>query len=130
MSRRVYLLGVGLALLAGAFLLTDALLWRPGVTEANVRRIRPGMTLAEVEALLGPFILDREDTPFHRAVREDALQVMCHGADSGVVHWYWHGEHGHAGVAFLGGRVLQALWIPDPPSGGGLLDRLHAWLGW
>ena len=33
--------------------MTDWLLWAPGLTEDNVRRIRPGMTLAEVEALLG-----------------------------------------------------------------------------
>jgi hypothetical protein len=33
--------------------MTGRLLWRPGLTEDNVRRIRPGMTLAEVEALLG-----------------------------------------------------------------------------
>jgi hypothetical protein len=43
----------GLALVVGALLLTDRLLWAPGLTEDNVRRIRPGMTLAEVEALLG-----------------------------------------------------------------------------
>jgi hypothetical protein len=51
MSRRVYLLGVGLAL---ALAVTNwALSLQPGVTEANCRRIRPGMTLAEVETLLG-----------------------------------------------------------------------------
>ena len=43
----------GLALVVGALLLTDRLLWQPGLTEDNVSRIRPGMTLAEVEALLG-----------------------------------------------------------------------------
>ena len=47
MSGRVYLLGVGLALVAGAFVLTDWLLappLTPGVTEANVKRLlsRPG----------------------------------------------------------------------------------------
>src|SRR5262245_55803841 len=54
MPRLVYLSGVGLLLLAGAFLLTDrALSLWPGVTEANVRRVRPGMTSHQVEALLG-----------------------------------------------------------------------------
>ena len=53
MQRRAYLWLGGMALVALALLLTDALLWRPGLTEDNVRRIRPGMTLAEVEALLG-----------------------------------------------------------------------------
>jgi hypothetical protein len=36
-----------------ALLLADRLLWQPELTEENVRRIRSGMTLAEVEALLG-----------------------------------------------------------------------------
>jgi hypothetical protein len=53
MSRRALLWLVGLALVVGALLLTDQLLWQPGLTEDNVRRLRPGMTLAEVEALLG-----------------------------------------------------------------------------
>jgi hypothetical protein len=41
------------ALVGGALMLTDRLLWQPGLTEDNVRRIKPGMTLAEVEVLLG-----------------------------------------------------------------------------
>jgi hypothetical protein len=43
----------GVALVVGALLLTDRLLWAPGLTEDNVRRIKAGMILAEVEALLG-----------------------------------------------------------------------------
>jgi hypothetical protein len=40
--------------LAVAFLATQAVLGPPaGVNEANVRRIRPGMTLSEVQAILG-----------------------------------------------------------------------------
>jgi hypothetical protein len=54
MSGRVYSLGIGIALVALAFLVTEAALGpRPGVTEVNARRIRPGMTMAEVEAVLG-----------------------------------------------------------------------------
>jgi hypothetical protein len=54
MSRQVYLLGVGMVLVAGALLAADAALGpRPGVTAANVRRIREGMTLEQVEGILG-----------------------------------------------------------------------------
>jgi hypothetical protein len=53
MSKRVYFGSVALYVLTLAFLLTDRLVWQPAVTEANVRRIRPGMTRAEVEAILG-----------------------------------------------------------------------------
>ena len=52
MSRRVYLLGVGITLVALALAFTDwALSVQPGVTEANVRPVRPGMQLAEVEGM-------------------------------------------------------------------------------
>jgi hypothetical protein len=54
MPRGVYLLGVGLALVALALALTDwALCPRPGVTAENVQRIRLGMTVHQVELLLG-----------------------------------------------------------------------------
>ena len=53
MSRRALLWLAGLALVFLALLRTVRLLWQPGLTEGNVRRIRPGMALAEVEALLG-----------------------------------------------------------------------------
>ena len=54
MPRRAYLLCfAGLALVVGALLLTDHLLWQPGLSEENVKRIQPGMTLKQVEALLG-----------------------------------------------------------------------------
>jgi hypothetical protein len=41
------------ALVVGVLFLTDRLLWEPGLIEDNVRRLLPGMTQAEVEALLG-----------------------------------------------------------------------------
>ena len=51
MLRRVFLLGVGVAL---GLAFTDwALSLQPGVTEANVRRVREGMRLQEVESILG-----------------------------------------------------------------------------
>src|SRR5262249_13549920 len=54
MPRLVYLLGVGIGLVAVAFALTCQILGpAPGVTEANAKRIQKGMALPEVEALLG-----------------------------------------------------------------------------
>jgi hypothetical protein len=53
MPRLVYLAGLALVVLTGAFLLPRELTWRPGPTAANVARIRPGMTMEEVEALMG-----------------------------------------------------------------------------
>jgi hypothetical protein len=54
MPRFIYLLGLGMALIGLALAVTDWVMGpHPGATEANARRIRPGMTLAEVEAILG-----------------------------------------------------------------------------
>src|SRR4051794_32019633 len=53
MPRWVFSLGVGMALVAVAFVVTDTCIGpRPGMTEANARRIRPGMTLKDVQLIL------------------------------------------------------------------------------
>jgi hypothetical protein len=117
MSGRVYLLGVGVALVALAFLLTDALVWEPGVTEANVRRIRPGMSLDQVEAILGEkgIAVDLRDNPPGRPPS---------------VPWLWSARTGAAWVRVgAGGRVESASWMscrPEPSP----FARLRAWLGW
>jgi hypothetical protein len=119
MPGRVYLLGVGLALVALAFAVTDwALTLGPGLTTANVRRIRPGMTLAEVEAILGRCSADSSGgRPAWLTIRE------------------WRGRLGR-GVIHFGpdGRVMesftQAAVIIRPNAGGpGPWQRLRAWLG-
>ena len=114
MSRRVYLLGVGIVLVAGAFLLTDALLWRPGVTEANVRRIRPGMKRTEVEAVLG---------------RQNGGTIIMGGLPRIEV---WEGECGVANVQFdRHGGTQAAQFLTAPPTReSNPLTRLRAWLGW
>src|SRR5262245_55713008 len=54
MPRWVFLLGVGIYLITMGFLVTVAILGpTPGVTEGNLRRIREGMTMQQVEAILG-----------------------------------------------------------------------------
>ena len=112
MSRGVYLLGVGIVLLAGAFLLTDRLLWRPGVTEANVRRIRPGMSVQEVEGLLGG----------------PANTTRRAGCSRGPAH-SWHvflaGSEGYATVHFdMQGRAVDARFDWNQQRPPGPLDRL------
>jgi hypothetical protein len=93
MSRRALLWLAGLALVALALLLTDRLLWAPGLTEDNVRRLRPGLTLAEVKALLdGPAADTFEmpaDYPAYRWQREwrsgGAWAEVLFGADGRVM---------------------------------------------
>ncbi len=115
MRRPVYLLGVAIALVAGAFALTDALLTPPpGVTEANARHIRPGMTWEEVEKVLGG----------------PGEPVFEFGNGLGTGLYTWRGADGEVFVWFhriqiaLGpvDRVRFQRARPTP------LARLHAWL--
>jgi hypothetical protein len=151
MSRQVYLLGVGVVLVAGALLLTDALLWESAVTEANVQRIRPGMTLEEVEGILGPYPLPdkgpwgtraevaeavRSLSPSDdakRAVRREAFSIgRLDGGKPEYIPLFWKGKDGTAVVVFrAGGRAGGAgwLWESRPPVRSPLA-RLRAWLGW
>ena len=115
MPRRVYLLGVGLALVALAFAVTDlALSLQPGVTEVNVKRIRRGMTLSEVEALFGAN--GRLCFKRGRCARRTSV-------------YEWTGGGGEA-VAVFGpdGGAESALFRRDPHLSP--LVRLRAWLGW
>ena len=109
MSRRVYLLGVGLALVALGLAFTDwALSLRPGVTEANARRIRPGMTLAEVEGLLGEAWLGPGD-------------------EWGV----WYGDDGFVTVYYSrDSRRVTRVWFDRHAESRSPIARLRAWLGW
>jgi hypothetical protein len=115
MPRRVYLLGVGLALVALALAVTDwALSLQPGVTEANVKRIRAGMSLEEAEALLGG--------PAQRAGRD-----RCGGAWERV----WAAPCGQVYLTSgLDGRVTHAAFVASPGAPPGPFARLRAWLGW
>jgi hypothetical protein len=110
---------VGVALVVGALLLTDRLLWQPGLAEDNVRRLRPGMTLAEVEALLGG-----------PATWETDMRAEPEAAARGY-RWlrHWQAEGAVVDVQFRAdGRVTAA-------EGGrrtrpGPLARLRSLLGW
>jgi len=113
---------VGLALVALAFLMTDALLWEPGVTEANVRHIRIGMTRDQVRAIMG-----REPDNAPRCFQWEG----CFRP-----YLYWQGEYGRVELGDEeDGRVIEVNWIPTAgrnagQSKGGLLHSLRAWLGW
>src|SRR5262245_47169448 len=119
MSRRVFLVGVAILLVAAAFLATDAALWRPGPTEANVRRIRAGMTLRQVRAILG---------------RPGKGQFF--GSGPQTLLW-WEGPAGVAFVSFRtheraepaeGAGVIPAAFFPSNEPG--IFDRARSWLGW
>ena len=72
MRKRACLWLDGVALVALALLLTDRLLWRPGLTADNVLRIRPAMTLEQVEALLGGPAADTFEMPPGRYVTQSS----------------------------------------------------------
>jgi hypothetical protein len=124
MPRLTYFAGLALLAVAGAFLLTDRLLTPPpGVTEANVKRIREGMRLAEVEAILGP------RTKTWQAQGEWAISGTL---DDGVVVCFEAGRVSRVGISSVRG---PSCWhAPSayrfPRATPRPLDRLRAWLGW
>src|SRR5262245_52342867 len=123
MPRGVYLLGLGLAL-ALAFTDWALSLW-PGVTEANVKRIRPGRVQAEAETLLG-------GPP--ASIRDLDLKLMIgpSGIEPEPTRWVavWVGLDGKAVVHFdrPAGVDFVAFW-PNRDRAGPFA-RLRAWLGW
>jgi hypothetical protein len=158
MPRSVFLLGIGLCLIALALITTDWLLGlQPGVTEANVKRIRKGMGEEEVGANLGRAAdATTEDeefeslTEFEELVEEieDALGVppgsTLRPGNSGKgwrvdpwpvdgIDWEglsirtWNGAGGDAKVLFLRGRVLLAAFFPSAPPG--IVERLRSQFG-
>jgi hypothetical protein len=121
MPRHVYLLGVGLALVALALAFTDwALSFQPGVTEANVKRIKPGMTMVEVERILG------EAGQARVTITEGGREISA---------FQWTGPGAVAYVLFDEpgpGRRTQGVRTATfhPVAGSGPFARLRAWLGW
>jgi hypothetical protein len=86
MPRFIYLLGLGLALIGLALAVTDWVIGTaPGVTEANVRRIRPGMTLEQVEAILGQ---DHWPAGGFGTIHFSMSEKIWHGADGSASVWF------------------------------------------
>jgi hypothetical protein len=138
MSGRVYLLGVGLVLVALAFIVTDrALPPTPGVTEVNVKRVKVGMTYGEVEDLLGsPDLIARMNGGLRSSRNQMEADIRdsdaVRAANGGFVVWPWDGEEGTA-VVYFGpdARAHKVTWMgADPPQGQSFFARLRAWLGW
>lgn len=120
MSKRVYLLGLVIVLGALALAFTTwALSLQPGVTEANVKRLRVGMPLSEVERILGR----PADSEFH-------APVLSWPPRPRPFEGCWHGDGGTAGVVFNPDRTVRAATFDRTSQTGGLLTRLRAWLGW
>jgi hypothetical protein len=147
MSRQVFLLGVGLCLIALAFAVTDHLLTlQPGVTEANVKRIRKGMSEEEVQAILGRAPDPFDDELANRRVFEEVVRDMediqgipskstLYPGNSVKIDWDgldirdWEGEFGTARILFRHQQVLLAVFYPSSVSRPTILQRLRSYLG-
>lgn len=135
MSRWVYLLGVGIALVALALALTDwALSFQPGVTEANYRRIALGVAEADVVTLLGG---SADPNPTNRGwlptadegFTDDRTALRLLHAPSKR----WEGERDCIVVFFdERWRVVAKCHavVVGKAARPGPLARLRAWLGW
>jgi hypothetical protein len=128
----------GVCLAGGAFVVWDHN--RAGVTRRNYQRVREGMTLAEVVALLGGLPdegypvgvghlgrpLSWEDCPRGRPVEG----IWIFGGDRSGVGQEWFGDvgMGYCSVLFdKDERVAGKAWYDPPP--GPFLTRLRRKLG-
>jgi hypothetical protein len=117
----VFRVGVAVAVVALALAATDAFLgMAPAPTEANSKRVKPGMKMHEVEAILGG---------------PGRLGTLIGGGAGVQTCYYWVGS---------GGVVHVWFWCPLSDEGPGIvvhvqfertaspspLERLRAWLGW
>ena len=159
MSKRVYFFGLAIVAVALAFVLAEQLFWEPGVSASNVRRIRRGMNLAEVEAILG----GRSDTDLEAAARsarlrwlveevrkriEEEIQgepFLSHGvlvsgqvveleydSSSGTSRTsrvWWKGDRGTATVQFDENDKVESARF-ESSAQTGFLDSLRSLLGW
>jgi hypothetical protein len=120
MSRRTYILCmIGAALVLATFWLTNRLLWQPGLTEENIRNSRPGMTLEEVEALLGG-----------PATWEVDMRDEQGGAAMGY-RWlrHWKVEGAVVDMQFFADGTVMFAGSRGRPQPG-ILARVRTWVGW
>jgi hypothetical protein len=127
MRRRRLLLGAGALALVGLgglslflFLLPDR--GEPGINLENFHRLRAGMPLQEVQAIMGrpgatKHLLGRT----FQVWQEGSVQIMVLLDDTGRV------SHGNFDEWSDDGTGLQKVNDLDE---GGVADRLRAWLGW
>jgi hypothetical protein len=141
MRRKRLLLWAFVAVGTLVFGLPAVVVWtspRPGVTHENYRRITYGMTLAEVQGLLGGE--GEEPEPLGDTFVRPPLGMMRSIWAAGVPMsatfvLYWRGDGLTVYVTFQSGRVIQRAWTKDgqgeseaPPEP--LPDRLLRRLTW
>jgi hypothetical protein len=138
MSRRTRrLLFLFLAVATVAARGAASLRWpRTAVTPENAEKIQPGMTLAEVEAILGrPAGDDAGPGVCVGAGRcgdpMDARAAARHGPDpAGGVWQSWLSDQAHVALRFdARGRVDETRWFPALETRERFTDRLRRWLG-
>ena len=115
-TRRLLLLALPalVALTGGGWLFWP----RTAITRENAAKIQVGMTLAEVEAILGGPA--RDEAPKRQVLVK--IQSVHHDCE-------WNSDHVSVWVHLdAQGRVTECRAIPVPPAPGPL-ERLRRWLG-
>jgi hypothetical protein len=107
---------MGIALVALGFVVTNAAMGpRPGVTEANVRRLERGMTKEQVAAILG--------------VPARSVEPMFAGGQ-GSVHTWVDGPGGRVYLVFgHGGERLYLARFEQTKGSSPLAASGHGWAG-
>ncbi len=134
-TRRTLLLAlpVTLGMIAAALWL----LWpRTAITRENAARIQPGMTRADVEALLGGPARDDTTGPVAREDPPEFAPPDAQGRRFRITlidlrpHLEWHSDEVQVWVHVdAEGRVTDCRAFPMRRTDESLLDRLRRWLG-
>jgi hypothetical protein len=120
-ARRLVWIAFALCLTALALgVMQEALNRTDDTVEANARRVREGMTLAEVRTLLGT-----------REERLGPVDGWPHGREERLEQVRFRGPEGRVFVHLdQGGRVVNARFYRSTSPRPGLLERLRKALGW
>jgi hypothetical protein len=114
MSRRRILLGVGalMALVAVGLVVFVLIRPRPTIDEATKNRIQPGMTEAEVDAIIGA--PEGVYTPGNFITGQKAFEIGI-AMQGAAKRKKWVGEHGMIQVFFDNqGKVITAMFFNAP----------------
>jgi hypothetical protein len=104
----------------------------PGVTVANCERLRPGMPLDEVKAILGPPTLEAGPSPGESsnvAIEPYVGGVIGDPALPGERYYWWSGEASVSLTVDASGRVLWARFM-DQREDRSTWHVVRARLGW
>lgn len=127
MGKRLWLFGLiaGIVALAALAWLLWSRMPMTAITLANAAKIREGMTVGEVEAVLGGPARDDCTGPI---VYDASVGRVSHSLPQGLLN-IWQSDTVQLSVVFRDGVVVYHSPLPVHRVDGSFFDRLRRWFG-